>query len=93
MLIESVFFWLAQLGQLVGFPIHKLDRIERKSPLDSYSTNLDYSKSKSLLISPPINGNCTKNRHLNDNCCKSNSAKRKKLGNEKIKMDNSENPE
>ena len=90
---ESVFFWLAQLSLLVSLPTDKLDRIKSKSSLINPLTNLNCTKSKSSLVGPPTNPDRTKNKSLNGNCCKSNGAKSKKVGDEKVERDDLESLE
>lgn len=89
-LTELVFIWLAQFSQLIGTPTNMLNRIESERLFVDLSTNSNCTKSKSLLISPFINPDRTKSKSLSDNCCKKNSAKSKRVGNEQVDKDDSE---
>lgn len=87
MLTESIFFWLAQLSQLIDSCSNKLNCIESKSLLVSLFIYLNCTKSKSLLIGPPINFDRTKSKSFNDNCCRNNSIITKKVSNEEVEKD------
>ena len=82
-----------QLSSFVGLHTNELDYIKSKSLLVGLPTNANRTKNKSSLIGSPSNLDYTESESFSVNWCKNNGAKSKGVGGKEIKRDDSESLE
>lgn len=85
MVIVIKYFWLIKLFRLTELILHQL--VQLSLFVDLFFNNFNLINSENLLVSLSIDLNYTKSKSFNNNYCKSNGIRRKKIGKKKVEKD------